>query len=102
MNRDLRFVLAGGVSALLLSSSLVVAQEWKPDRPINLVVPWGAGGSTDQVIRVTAPIIGEALGVDVVVMWCNSSNRLRSAARVRGNWSSCANPASPAPTSSKE
>lgn len=68
MNRDLRFVLAGGVSALLLTSSLAVAQDWKPDRPINLIVPWGAGGSTDQVIRVTAPIIGEALGVDVVVV----------------------------------
>jgi tripartite-type tricarboxylate transporter receptor subunit TctC len=68
MNRDLRFVLAAGVSALLLSSSLVAAQEWKPDRPINLIVPWGAGGSTDQVTRVTAPILAEALGVDVVVV----------------------------------
>lgn len=68
MNRDLRLVLAGGVSALLLSSSLVAAQEWKPDRPINLIVPWGAGGSTDQVTRVTAPILAEALGVDVVVV----------------------------------
>jgi tripartite-type tricarboxylate transporter receptor subunit TctC len=42
--------------------------EWKPDRPINLIVPWGAGGSTDQVTRVTAPLLGEALGVDVVVV----------------------------------
>lgn len=68
MIRNLGIVLAAGVSALLLSSSLAAAQEWKPDRPINLIVPWGAGGSTDQVTRVTAPILAEALGVDVVVV----------------------------------
>lgn len=61
-------VLAGSMSALLLATSFTVAQEWKPDRPINLIVPWGAGGSTDQVTRVTAPILTEALGVDVVVV----------------------------------
>lgn len=68
MNRGLRFVLACGASALMLGTSLTIAQEWKPDRPINLIVPWGAGGSTDQVTRVTAPILAEALGVDVVVV----------------------------------
>ena len=36
--------------------------------PINIIVPWGAGGSTDQVTRVTAPIIAEELGVNVVVV----------------------------------
>ncbi|SFV37951.1 Tripartite-type tricarboxylate transporter, receptor component TctC [Devosia crocina] len=68
----LRFVLATGASLLVLGSTLTIAQdaaaEWKPDRPINLIVPWGAGGSTDQVTRVTAPILAEALGVDVVVV----------------------------------
>lgn len=68
MNRRLRFVLAGSACALMLGSSLASAQEWKPDRPINLIVPWGAGGSTDQVTRVTAPILAEALGVEVVVV----------------------------------
>ncbi|WP_332686992.1 Bug family tripartite tricarboxylate transporter substrate binding protein [Devosia sp.] len=68
MNTRLLFVLAGGASALLLGTSLSAAQEWQPDRPINLIVPWGAGGSTDQISRVTAPILAEALGVDVVVV----------------------------------
>ena len=44
------------------------AQDWKPGGPINIIVPWGAGGSTDQVTRVTAPILAEALGVSVVVV----------------------------------
>lgn len=64
----LRHVLAMGASLLVLGTTMTFAQEWKPDRPINLIVPWGAGGSTDQVTRVTAPILAEALGVDVVVV----------------------------------
>ena len=58
-------VAAGG---LLLSAAAVHAQEWSPDKPINIVVPWGAGGATDQVTRVTAPILAEALGTEVVVV----------------------------------
>jgi tripartite-type tricarboxylate transporter receptor subunit TctC len=60
-------VLIGTLSSFALSGA-VVAQDWQPDRPINLIVPWGAGGSTDQVTRVTAPILAEALGVEVVVV----------------------------------
>ncbi|MEV8467549.1 tripartite tricarboxylate transporter substrate binding protein [Fluviibacterium sp. DFM31] len=41
---------------------------WKPDRPINIIVPWSAGGSTDQVTRVVAPILEEALGTEIVVV----------------------------------
>jgi tripartite-type tricarboxylate transporter receptor subunit TctC len=55
------------ISAVLISGA-AQAQDWKPDRPINIIVPWGAGGSTDQVTRVTAPILAEALGVDIVVV----------------------------------
>jgi tripartite-type tricarboxylate transporter receptor subunit TctC len=66
MKIGLGLVLAAGMSALMAGTAL--AQQWQPDRPINLIVPWGAGGSTDQVTRVTAPILAEALGVDVVVV----------------------------------
>ena len=43
------------------------AQEWTPERPVTLIVPWAAGGSTDQVTRVAASEIEEALGATVVV-----------------------------------
>jgi tripartite-type tricarboxylate transporter receptor subunit TctC len=46
----------------------VASAEWKPDRPINIIVPWSAGGSTDQVTRVVAPLLAEALGTEVVVV----------------------------------
>jgi tripartite-type tricarboxylate transporter receptor subunit TctC len=42
--------------------------QWKPDKPITIVVPWAAGGSTDQVIRVTAGELEKALGQKIVVV----------------------------------
>ena len=41
---------------------------WKPERPVNIIVPWAAGGSTDQVIRVVAGELEKALGQTVVVV----------------------------------
>ena len=38
---------------LILAVGAVSAQaNWKPNKPITIIVPWGAGGSTDQVTRV--------------------------------------------------
>jgi tripartite-type tricarboxylate transporter receptor subunit TctC len=56
-------------AALLASVGVVAAQDysWKPERPITIIVPWAAGGSTDQVTRVVAGEIEEALGATVVV-----------------------------------
>ena len=55
-------------AAVALLGGSAFTQEWTPDRPINIIVPWSAGGSTDQVTRVVAPILEEALGVPVVVV----------------------------------
>lgn len=52
----------------LFAAGSASAQTWQPDRPINIIVPWSAGGSTDQVTRVVAPILSEALGTEVVVV----------------------------------
>lgn len=55
-------------AALALLASPAAAQNWKPSKPINIIVPWAAGGSTDQVIRVTAGELEQALGQKVVVV----------------------------------
>lgn len=57
-------------SAVFAVSGAASAQNypWKPDRPINIIVPWAAGGSTDQVVRVTAAEIEKALGQKVVII----------------------------------
>ncbi len=66
MRNTIKATLAATCALTMLS--VANAQEWKPDRPINLIVPWAAGGSTDQVTRLVAPILEEALGQPVVVV----------------------------------
>lgn len=58
--------MAAAMAAALFA--LPASAEWKPERPINIIVPWSAGGSTDQVTRVVAPILEKALGTPVVVV----------------------------------
>lgn len=41
---------------------------WKPSRAVSIVVPWAAGGSTDQCVRVVANELQGALGQSVVVI----------------------------------
>jgi tripartite-type tricarboxylate transporter receptor subunit TctC len=55
-------------AAGLLLAGMAQAQQWKPTRPINLIVPWAAGGSTDQVTRVTAAELEKVLGQTIVVV----------------------------------
>jgi tripartite-type tricarboxylate transporter receptor subunit TctC len=38
-----------------------------PDRPIRLIVPWAAGGSTDGQMRAMAQVAGRVLGQPVIV-----------------------------------
>ncbi|MFO1218895.1 MAG: tripartite tricarboxylate transporter substrate binding protein [Burkholderiaceae bacterium] len=55
-------------AAAVLLAGAAQAQNWKPTRPINLIVPWAAGGSTDQVTRVTAAELEKALGQTIVIV----------------------------------
>jgi tripartite-type tricarboxylate transporter receptor subunit TctC len=41
---------------------------WKPSRPINLIVPWAAGGATDQVTRVVAAELEGPLNQTIVIV----------------------------------
>src|SRR5690625_1281987 len=41
---------------------------WQPRRPVQIIVPWAAGGSTDQVIRIVASEVEDGLGTNVVVI----------------------------------
>ncbi len=60
-------VAAAPLFAVAMATGAVAA-DWQPDRPINIIVPWSAGGSTDQVTRVVAPILEEGLGTEIVVV----------------------------------
>ena len=61
-----RSVLAGAAAALLAAPA-VRAQGRFPERPIRLIVPWAAGGTTDIQMRVLAEQASRRLGQPVVV-----------------------------------
>jgi tripartite-type tricarboxylate transporter receptor subunit TctC len=62
------FLHALAATVALVCSLPAAAQNWKPTRPINLIVPWAAGGSTDQVTRVAAAEMEKALGQTIVIV----------------------------------
>jgi len=51
---------------LLLASFNATAQSY-PAKPVRLVVPWPAGGTTDLVARMVQPKLQEFLGVQVII-----------------------------------
>ena len=57
-----------GVATAVAVSTSVAAQSWQPEQPITIIVPWSAGGSTDQVTRVVAGELEDALGQKVVIV----------------------------------
>lgn len=46
-------------AALLAAPAAVVAADWKPEKEVTLVVPYGAGGGTDNVARALAQVIND-------------------------------------------
>ena len=54
------------IAALAICAGTALAQDF-PERPINLVAPFNAGGGTDLLLRAFAPHFAEALGGDVYV-----------------------------------
>jgi len=52
---------------IALAPSMLLAQDSWPARPITFVVPYGAGGYTDLVGRLTARYVEKALGKPVIV-----------------------------------
>ncbi len=65
---------------------LAVAQEAWPARPVTLVVPWAAGGSTDAVARILAQRLSQDTGRSFVVdnrTGANGTIGFNSVARAR-------------------
>lgn len=59
--------LVAAALATLLITAPAVAQDWKPTRPVTMIVPFAAGGQVDVLARVLAPRLSEILGQQVVV-----------------------------------
>src|SRR2546425_12130530 len=56
-------LIAGALAAL----APLIALAAYPERPIKMIVPWAAGGDTDNIFRPFAPLLQKQLGQPVVV-----------------------------------
>lgn len=61
-----RRLLVAALWAALLSPAFAQAQPW-PVKPVHLVVPFPAGGPTDQLSRKLAQLLASSLGKPVIV-----------------------------------
>ncbi len=64
MCNSLRVLLA--VAAVLIGAQSVWAQADYPNRPITLIVPFSAGGTSDVIARLVAEQMGRVLGKSMV------------------------------------
>lgn len=60
-------VLSSVAAAAAIGLPALVRAQAFPARPVRLICPWPAGGSTDAVMRVLAESAGKALGQTVIV-----------------------------------
>jgi tripartite-type tricarboxylate transporter receptor subunit TctC len=61
-----RNIMSAAVAIVLASASCAHAQSY-PDRPIKLIMPFGAGSASDSIARIVAEGLGERLGQRVIV-----------------------------------
>lgn len=54
-----------------------------PDRPIKLVVPWAAGGDTDNIFRPFAPLMQKHVGQTVVIANVGGASGTKGAKEVK-------------------
>lgn len=64
----MRRLLAAGLALAFSALAVPASAAGYPDRPITMIVPWGAGGGTDAVARIVASLLERDLGQPVAVV----------------------------------
>ena len=59
-------LIAATLAALVAGAPAALAQTF-PTKPVRVVVPYPAGGTTDLVARIVTPVLAESLGQPVLV-----------------------------------
>jgi tripartite-type tricarboxylate transporter receptor subunit TctC len=69
------------VLALVISAVAAAAQQY-PSRPVTIIVPYPAGGPTDQLARVMGPALSEKLGQPFIIENMSGGGTTIATARV--------------------
>src|SRR5262245_57305278 len=82
-SRILSILCSAGLAGAATSATVqpATAQDW-PTRPLTLVVPFGAGGSSDVIGRVIAEGLRATLGQPVIVENIGGAGGMLGASRV--------------------
>ena len=67
ISRTIFFPILAASGAFSLAVSSVFAASY-PERPVEMIVPWGVGGGADQFARAFAPIAEQKMGVPMPVV----------------------------------
>src|SRR5215218_9299469 len=67
MTRTFANVAGAAAMAGIPAALLVPAQAQYPDRPVKMIVPWAAGGDTDNIFRPFAAELQKHIGQPVVI-----------------------------------
>jgi tripartite-type tricarboxylate transporter receptor subunit TctC len=67
------------VVVMLLGLASAAAQAAYPERPIRMIVPWAAGGDTDNIFRPFAPLLQKHIGQTVVIANVGGASGTRGA-----------------------
>src|SRR5262252_5575860 len=65
--RHLRTIAACFTSMICVALAAPAAAQGYPAKPVRLVIPWAAGGSTDSIGRILAQKLTESTGQQWVV-----------------------------------
>ena len=65
--------------SLTLAAASALAQAAYPERPVRLIVPWAAGGDTDNIFRPFAQVFQKHLGQTVVIANVGGASGTRGA-----------------------
>src|SRR2546429_3148777 len=67
------------ITAVALAVVTVGVQAAYPDRPIKMIVPWAAGGDTDNIFRPFGQVFQKHLGQTVVIANVGGASGTRGA-----------------------
>src|SRR3954465_2033475 len=71
------------IAGALLAAVPLIAFAAYPDRPVKMIVPWAAGGDTDNIFRPFAPLLQKSLGQPVVIANVGGASGTKGAKEVK-------------------